>query len=107
MESVDKQSLTILYVDDEEINLDLFKSTFKKTFNIITEKSAKEGLEILVENKIFLVVTDYRMPNMNGVKFIEEIEKESPDKICIIVTGFSDSINEVKEDLVYKLVLKP
>jgi len=107
MDNTGKQLPTILYVDDEEINLDLFKLTFKKTFNVITAKSAKEGLQILRERQIPLIVTDYRMPDMNGVKFIEEIKKESPERICIIVTGFYESINEATEELVYKLILKP
>lgn len=97
----------ILYVDDEEINLELFKLSFRNYFDIVTAKSAKEGLEILKEQQIPLVVTDYKMPEMNGINFIEEIKREDPDIICLIVTGFVDVVISGKEDLIFDMILKP
>ena len=97
----------ILYVDDEEINLDLFQWTFKKHFDVTTALSAKEALEILKENDIPVVITDFKMPEMNGIQFIEAIKKENPDKICIILTGFIESIVKGKEDLVFEVLSKP
>ena len=97
----------ILYVDDEEINLELFKLSFRNHFDIVTAKSAREGLQILKEQQIPLVVTDYKMPEMDGIKFIEEIKKEDPDIVCLIVTGFIDVVISGKEDLIFDMILKP
>ncbi len=97
----------ILYVDDEEINLELFKLSFRNHFEIVTAKSAKEGLKILKGKQIPLVVTDYKMPEMDGIKFIEEIKREDPDIICLIVTGFVDVVISGKEELIFDMILKP
>ena len=97
----------ILYVDDEEINLELFKLSFRNHFDIVTAKSAREGLQILKEQQIPLVVTDYKMPEMDGIKFIEEIKKADPDTVCLIVTGFIDVVINGKEDLIFDMILKP
>lgn len=97
----------ILYVDDEEINLELFKLSFRNHFEIVTAKSAREGLKILKEKHIPLVVTDYKMPEMDGIKFIEEIKRDDPDIICLIVTGFVDVVISGKEELIFDMILKP
>jgi YesN/AraC family two-component response regulator len=94
-------------VDDEEINLELFKLSFRNYFEIVTAKSAKDGLRILREQQIPLVVTDYKMPEMDGIKFIEEIKSENPDIICLIVTGFVDVVISGKEELIFDMILKP
>jgi len=97
----------ILYVDDEEINLDLFKWSFKKTFNVYVARSAKEALDILNGKKIPVVLTDYRMPGMNGILFINEIKKINPKPICLIVTAHLDTIEDVKEEDIYRVIYKP
>ena len=102
-----KEKRRILYVDDEEINLELFKLSFRNHFDIITAKSAKEGLRILKEQQIPLVVTDYKMPEMDGIKFIEEIKREDPEIVCLIVTGFVDVVISGKEELIFDMILKP
>src|SRR5574344_479018 len=69
---------TILYVDDEEINLRLFKATFRRDYNILTATSAKEGLEKLAKNTVDLVITDQRMPEVNGVEFLSKVQAIYP-----------------------------
>jgi len=62
---------TILYVDDEPINLELFEMNFQKRFNVLKALSGAEGLKIL-ESKadISFVVSDMKMPGMSGLEFI-------------------------------------
>ena len=57
---------TILYVDDEEANLRVFKSMFFRDFEIFTALSAEVGMEQLRQHDIHLVVTDQRMPKVTG-----------------------------------------
>jgi len=84
--------MNILYVDDEVINLRIFKNTFRHEYKIFIALSAKEGLEIIEKNQINLVITDQRMPEMTGLEFLKEIhnkyQKLPPDRIMI--SGYSD-----------------
>jgi PAS domain S-box-containing protein len=91
----------ILYVDDEPSNLNSFKLLYRRKFNIFTAQSAIEGLEILENNPIHLVITDQRMPGMSGVEFLKKVKEKWPDSKYILLTGFTDNeaikvaINEV------------
>jgi class 3 adenylate cyclase len=100
----------ILYVDDEEHNLVAFKATFRRDYTIFTAKSAKEGLDILKMEKICLIITDQRMPEMTGIQFLEKIIPEYPDIIRIILTGFSDVeaiIEAINTGRVFRYITKP
>jgi len=83
---------TILYVDDEEINLRLFKASFRREFNVITANSAKEGLKYLSDHQVDLIITDQRMPETTGVEFLSQVQKIYPDipPGRLIVSGYSD-----------------
>lgn len=107
MHSPDKK--TILYVDDEKINLELFRMNFMKDFNVIIALSAKEGIEIIAQNQIDIIITDYKMPIINGIDFIKEVKKMYPHKTCIIISGFaeSDVLNSEEKTLVFDFVTKP
>jgi adenylate cyclase len=101
---------SILYVDDEENNLVVFKAAFRNYYNIFTCTSAKEGMKILKENTIALIVTDQRMPQMTGVQFLEAVIPDYPDTIRMILTGFSDIeaiINAINTGRVYRYITKP
>ncbi|MDP1727071.1 MAG: response regulator [Bacteroidota bacterium] len=99
----------ILYVDDEADNLVVFKSAFKKYYHIFTANSASEGIEVLKENEIAVIITDQRMPEMTGIQFLKGIP-EVPENIRMILTGFSDMqaiIEAINSGYVYKYVSKP
>ena len=107
---MDKTMDTILYVDDEFINLELFKVAFENDFHVITADSAKEGLEILEKENINVIVSDLRMPVMNGIEFIEIIKKNNPEKICILLTAYIESdvmLKAINKELVFRYILKP
>jgi len=102
---------TILYVDDEPINLMLFKVILGKKFNVITASSGSEGLKIMSENKdIAGVVSDMRMPGMNGIEFIRLAKNIFPDIFYFILTGYDitpEISNALKEKLINKYFQKP
>ena len=97
----------ILYVDDEEINLLLFKMSFSKNFNIITSVSPIKALEIVKENEIKVVISDYKMPYMNGMELIRETKRVKPDIICMILSAYAESEVTIQKELLYKYILKP
>ena len=80
----------ILYVDDEDSNLRIFKDTFRRDYVVYTASSAKEGMKILDEVKIDLVLIDQRMPEMTGVDFLKYSLKKYPKPHRILITGYSD-----------------
>ena len=101
---------TILYVDDEISNLNVFKNTFRRDYNIITADSAKLGLEILERENIDLILSDQRMPEMNGVDFLKIVMKKRPEPSRILITAFTDfgalkdAVNEAK---IFQYIQKP
>lgn len=101
----------ILYVDDEEINLELLQLTFMNELEIITASSGKEGLEILKINPdIQVIISDLKMPVMNGLDFIKEIKKSSQEKVCMLLTGFLESdimLEGFNEELIFRYLTKP
>ncbi|HPN37618.1 MAG TPA: adenylate/guanylate cyclase domain-containing protein [Melioribacteraceae bacterium] len=101
---------SVLYVDDEEHNLISFKAAFRRDYNILTSKSAKEGIELLRHNNIGLIITDQRMPEMTGVQFLEKVVHEFPNTVRMILTGFSDLdaiIEAINSGRVYRYITKP
>ncbi|MDQ6480754.1 Response regulator receiver domain-containing protein [Dyadobacter koreensis] len=108
MESPEK--ISILYVDDEVNNLNSFKAAFRRDFNVLTVTSGKEGLEVLKSNKVHVIITDQRMPEMTGVDFLIEVLKEYTDPIRILLTGYSDItavIDAVNKGHIYYYLNKP
>ena len=83
------KNFSILYVDDEEQNLISFKATFRRDYTIHTATSGNEGIEIMKNNNINLIITDQRMPEMTGIQFLEKIIPGYPDTIRMILTGVS------------------
>lgn len=107
---MDQVKPKILYVDDETINLELFRLSFRTDYEIVLAASGKEGLEKFSAEHFDLVVSDLKMPGMNGIEMIQEIKKISPSFPCILLTAFMDPdamIKAINEALVYKYVLKP
>ncbi len=101
---------SILYVDDEEINLRVFKATFEDEFQVYTAINGEVGLQIFKENKIDLIITDQRMPEMSGVEFLKKIIDLNPEPNRILLTGFSDFealSSAVNEGKIYQYINKP
>ncbi len=102
---------TILCVDDEENILNALKRLLRREgYALKTATSGSEGLKILRDNDIHLVICDQRMPDMGGTEFLAKVKDEYPDIIRVILTGYTDidSISEsVNKGHIYKFLLKP
>ena len=96
----------VLYVDDEPLNLILFRANLAKIYNILTAESGVKGLEIINSTTdICAVISDMRMPYMNGIEFIKASAKIKPDISYYILSGF-DISDEIQEALDSKLIRK-
>ena len=105
-----KPKYPILYIDDEENNLISFKSTFRREYDIHVATSGQQGLEIMEQNEIHLVITDQRMAEMTGVEFLEKVMFLYPDCMRMIMTGFSDMdaiIQAINKGNIYRYIAKP
>ena len=96
----------ILYIDDEPFNCMLFKETFNDEYAVYTAHSGNEGLKILSEIKeIHIVISDMRMPIMNGLEFITMAKQEFPEKKYFILTG-NEISQEMRQAIQNKLIIK-
>jgi YesN/AraC family two-component response regulator len=101
----------LLLVDDEPNILSSLKRLFRREgYTIYTANSGNEGLEILAENRIGVIVSDQRMPHMTGVEFFTKVKKLYPDTVRIILSGYTD-LNSVTDAInkgeIYKFLTKP
>jgi DNA-binding NtrC family response regulator len=102
---------TILVVDDEELFIEYIKSMLSsESYNVVTASNGKQGLEILKKQSVNLVISEYKIPLMNGLEFLEKVRIIYPDILTVMVTDQADinlAIKAVNEAGVYKFLLKP
>lgn len=100
----------ILLVDDEEANVRLLKRVLSDEYDTVEALSGQEGLNMLVEHDISLIITDQRMPGMTGVQLLKESLAVRPEAMRILLTGYTDVqalIDAINSGHVYKYVPKP
>ncbi|MEE9116734.1 MAG: response regulator [Thermoplasmata archaeon] len=109
-----KKEYNILIVDDEEKVLKALQMTLKRTdaFNsqIRTASNGEEGLAKLAEGNFDLVLSDFRMPKMDGVEFLNKVRLEYPYIVRILITGYSEidvAKNAITKSKVHSYVEKP
>ena len=101
----------ILFVDDEPLLLDSVLRNFKAKFSLETAESGPEGLKKIKENGPFaVVVSDFRMPRMDGVSFMEQVAVLSPAAVRIMLTGAADlqtAMRAINEGNIFRFLTKP
>ncbi len=102
---------TILFVDDEANILSSLKRLFRPFgYRIFTAEGGAQGLEILAQESIDLVVSDMRMPEMNGAQFLEKVRERWPQTVRILLTGYAEigaTIDAINKGQIYRYVAKP
>lgn len=97
MDQEKKMDYHVLYVYDEQSSVNSFENLFRRKFNIITASLGQEGLEILKNLSIPVVITDQRIPDMTGVEFINKVKNIWPDIKCILFTAYDGKEVDDKE----------
>jgi len=97
----------IIYIDDEEFNLLLFQFSFKNKYEVITTDSPTEAIEIIKNGKIKVVITDYKMPEMNGMELISKIKLFNPGAVCMVLSAYLENDVFTDKTQVYKYIMKP
>lgn len=107
-----EQTETIVIVDDEEMVLTSLKAylTLETDYDVRTFSSAKQALGYLEEGDVDLVISDYLMPEMDGISFLAKVRELHPEAPRIILTGYADKENAIKginEVGLYQYIEKP
>ena len=105
-----KPLATILYVDDEPANLDLFELEFSDEYEVLTAPDAAAGLEILKTEHIDILLSDERMPGISGIEFLATAWREWPQIGRFIVSAYSDAdrvLRAINEGHAHEYILKP
>ncbi|QMS89666.1 SpoIIE family protein phosphatase [Nostoc edaphicum CCNP1411] len=106
---VDK--LKLMVVDDEPDNLDLLYRTFRRDFQVYKANHAFGAMEILDQfGEMAVIISDQRMPEMNGTEFFSRTVERFPDTIRILLTGFTDVedlVDAINSGQVFKYITKP
>jgi response regulator RpfG family c-di-GMP phosphodiesterase len=108
---VNDNPATLLFVDDEANVLKSLRRLFhNESYTTYFAASGAEGLELLRQNSIDLIISDMRMPEMNGAEFLAEAFTHWPDTIRILLTGYADmqsTIDAVNKGRIYNYCNKP
>ncbi len=90
---------TVLVCDDEEDIIDLAAEMLMTKYPVLNIVTAKDGVEALQKVKEFrphVIVTDLRMPNLNGIQFVEEVRKHDQNVPVIFFSGYADRANMIE-----------
>lgn len=101
----------VLVVDDDPAILTLYKKHFESVVDIFTAQHPLEGLEILKKSGPFaLLVTDFKLPEIDGLQLINKASEIAPDMVKILMTGYADldlAIKAINEGRVFRFLTKP
>jgi serine phosphatase RsbU (regulator of sigma subunit)/CheY-like chemotaxis protein len=111
MSQADRSRLKLMVVDDEPDNLDLLYRTFRRDFHVFKADGALSALKILeAEGEMAVIISDQRMPLMNGTEFLSKTVDRFPDTIRILLTGYTDVedlVEAINSGKVFKYITKP
>lgn len=102
---------TVLLVDDEPNILSSLKRIFRnEPYRVVTAGGGEEGLEVLERTPVDLVISDARMPGMDGASFLAEVQRRWPERLRILLTGYADigtTVKAINEGRIYRYISKP
>ncbi len=107
---LDHREYPVLYVDDEVDNLRIFELTFRRDFTVLTAQSAREGLELLSQHPVAVVLSDQKMPGIEGVEFLRRVRELDSRAVRILVTAYGDAQilgDAINDGNIYRYLAKP
>jgi len=102
---------TVLCVDDEPNILSSLRRLFRPAgYRVLLAESGALGLAVLEKEQVDLVISDMRMPEMNGAQFLGQVRSRWPDTMRLLLTGYSD-IQSIQDAIncgeIYRYITKP
>lgn len=105
------RKIQVLYIDDEQNNLNGFKATFRFDYTIFIASDTQKAVEYLKQYpEISVILCDQRMPDKTGVQFFEEIRIDYPNPVRMLITGYTDIesvIDAVNRGHIFRYIKKP
>jgi signal transduction histidine kinase len=104
------QRHTLLVVDDEPDVVQSLQDLLRLEYRVLGATRAREGLRLLHEQPVHVVMTDQRMPEISGVDFLRSVRRDCPEAIRLLFTGYADIkavIDAINEGHVYRYITKP
>lgn len=101
----------ILFVDDDSNILDAYRRQLKRQFHVDTARGAEEGLKAIADNGPYaVIVSDLRMPGMDGNQFLSRVKDMAPESVRMMLTGFADlkaAMDAINRGHIFRLLTKP
>jgi signal transduction histidine kinase len=104
------QRHTLLVVDDEPDVVQSLHDLLRREYRVLGATHAREGLRLLHEQTVHVVMTDQRMPEISGIDFLRSVRRDRPEAIRLLFTGYADIkavIDAINEGHVYRYINKP
>jgi DNA-binding NtrC family response regulator len=104
------QKHTLLVVDDETDVCDSVHDLLRREFKVLKAKSADEGLKLMRDNEVHIIMTDQRMPKVTGVELLKSVRAGHPQAIRMLFTGYADIdsvIAAINQGHIFKFLKKP
>jgi response regulator RpfG family c-di-GMP phosphodiesterase len=100
----------LLVVDDEPNVCDSIEDLLRREFRVLKASNAEEGMKLMQENEVHLILTDQRMPHITGVEFLSRIRTRHPQAMRMLFTGYADLesiIAAINQGHIYQFMRKP
>ena len=108
MKTIRKTS--ILYLDDEETCLDVFRQMFEGEYDVRAVSTLREAREALDKEKFDIIISDQQMPEIDGLTFLREVASTHPESFRMMLTGsigVGEVVREVGAGVIHLFVTKP
>lgn len=110
MNHIPESKIRVLYIDDERNNLLAFQASFRRLYEVYTADNVTEGMNLLNEKEIHVIIADQRMPKTTGVEFFNIVRKAHPNPVRILLTGYTDLesiIDAINKGEIFRFIKKP
>ena len=101
---------TIIFIDDEERIVRSLAMLFKSTYKVIATTNPREVLDAVKREKVSVVISDQRMPEVTGVDLLREVRAVSPLTMRVLLTGYSDLaaiVGSINDGEIFRFISKP
>ena len=102
---------TVLFVDDDQIVLrSIARGLLDEPYNVCLAKSSEEALKILSQREVHVLVTDIRMPEMDGTELLKIVREKYPHIVKMVLSGYTNTTDLTKaihQEDVFKFIPKP
>lgn len=101
---------TLLVVDDEPDVCDSVHDLLRREFNVLRARSADEGVQLMQQNDVHIIMTDQRMPKLTGVELLTSVRQQHPQAVRLLFTGYADLdsiIAAINQGHIFRFLKKP